>query len=548
MIAMKALLRGAAALVASAASASAAVAAIGGGCAQVVGIEGATLLDAGVVGACAPGSKTSCYTGPKGTEGVGICKAGTATCNEDGTAYGTCEDEKTPQPKSCASTMDLGCDKLPCVEWAHAYGGGTFMPPVALDPTDGSMVVLGQFTGTLQFGSITVKSTDASTSAMLVARISAGGTPVWAKAFPQSSPGAVAVDKSGAVYVGGASAPGTTIAGTPLGNGQFVMKLDKGGTPKWANFLGGPLKGTFCCATPSRLHIAQDGDLLVLGSFQTPINFGDGAVQPTGSGSGYLAKLDSMTGKGTMASTGTRWAQIVDAPAFGLGGIGVDGMGNVYLGMGFNGSLDFSGVPQGTSASSSGMDLAVVGFQPNGQPGGLFHVGNDGSQAVWDLAVDSSGTVTLAGQMQGTLTFMNAAGSPTTLSATSAAGDGFVIHLEEAMTYTWGRVFGTSGVAMRVGLDAKGDVRALGWFSGTLDLGAGKLYAASNEMLLLADLSGADGSVKWNRGWIYPEMVSATLAVAPAGDSFVAGLANGGGSLELGTGPLQGGWEARFAP
>lgn len=59
---------------------------------------------------CAPNSVTSCYTGPVGTQDVGICQAGTKTCNAQGTAYGPCNGEVTPGTETCATPDDEDCD------------------------------------------------------------------------------------------------------------------------------------------------------------------------------------------------------------------------------------------------------------------------------------------------------------------------------------------------------------------------------------------------------------------------------------------------------
>src|SRR5262245_51908401 len=45
---------------------------------------------------CVPGSVAPCYSGPAGTEGIGICHAGTQTCNAQGTGYGDCSAEVIP--------------------------------------------------------------------------------------------------------------------------------------------------------------------------------------------------------------------------------------------------------------------------------------------------------------------------------------------------------------------------------------------------------------------------------------------------------------------
>jgi hypothetical protein len=69
------------------------------------GLTGAT----GTAGpACTPGDFISCYTGPVGTLGVGICKAGTRTCGPSAT-WGACAGVVLPQPE-IANGLDDDCD------------------------------------------------------------------------------------------------------------------------------------------------------------------------------------------------------------------------------------------------------------------------------------------------------------------------------------------------------------------------------------------------------------------------------------------------------
>jgi len=59
---------------------------------------------------CTPGETRPCYEGPSGTEGVGICKAGVATCVEDGTDWSECVGQITPQAEICSNGIDENCD------------------------------------------------------------------------------------------------------------------------------------------------------------------------------------------------------------------------------------------------------------------------------------------------------------------------------------------------------------------------------------------------------------------------------------------------------
>ncbi len=60
----------------------------------------------------APGSTRDCYGGPAGTEGVGMCSAGTQVCEEETRQWGSCGgDHRLPEPETCAnSDQDDDCD------------------------------------------------------------------------------------------------------------------------------------------------------------------------------------------------------------------------------------------------------------------------------------------------------------------------------------------------------------------------------------------------------------------------------------------------------
>ena len=56
-------------------------------------------------GGCQPG--THCYTGPRGTEGVGVCRGGLTVCKDDQYA---CADQVTPTKEICGNAADEDCD------------------------------------------------------------------------------------------------------------------------------------------------------------------------------------------------------------------------------------------------------------------------------------------------------------------------------------------------------------------------------------------------------------------------------------------------------
>lgn len=58
---------------------------------------------------CNPGSTEACYTGPDGTQDLGVCKGGEQLCNEQGTGYGPCLGEVLPNIDDCNTPADEDC-------------------------------------------------------------------------------------------------------------------------------------------------------------------------------------------------------------------------------------------------------------------------------------------------------------------------------------------------------------------------------------------------------------------------------------------------------
>ncbi|WP_309890024.1 DNRLRE domain-containing protein [Archangium sp.] len=60
---------------------------------------------------CTPGDVQSCaYSGPQGTENVGLCRAAHRYCNATNSAWGECEGAVLPALETCLNTFDEDCD------------------------------------------------------------------------------------------------------------------------------------------------------------------------------------------------------------------------------------------------------------------------------------------------------------------------------------------------------------------------------------------------------------------------------------------------------
>jgi hypothetical protein len=57
-----------------------------------------------------PGTTIPCYEGPEGTEGIGICRAGTKTCLPTSEGFGACEGEIRPASEVCSNDIDENCN------------------------------------------------------------------------------------------------------------------------------------------------------------------------------------------------------------------------------------------------------------------------------------------------------------------------------------------------------------------------------------------------------------------------------------------------------
>ncbi|MDP6863523.1 MAG: SBBP repeat-containing protein, partial [Acidimicrobiales bacterium] len=173
-------------------------------------------------------------------------------------------------------------------------------------------------------------------------------------------------------------------------------------------------------------------------------------------------------------------------------GVAVDGSGNVYTTGYFSGTVDFGA---GNVTSAGGIDVFVVKLNSAGQavvaPGGggawdttagsdtnygSITFGGTGTDYGRGVAVDGSGNVHVAGYFRNTVDF--GAGDVTS----AGAEDAFVTKLNSAGAHQWTTTFGGTGTnphgtstdtGFGVAVDGAGNVHVAGYFTDTVDFGAG---------------------------------------------------------------------------
>ena len=189
-------------------------------------------------------------------------------------------------------------------------------------------------------------------------------------------------------------------------------------------------------------------------------------------------------------------------------GVAVDGAGNVLVSGWTMGSLE--------ATNAGGEDAFVKKYDPDGSVVWARQFGTSGDDVAWDVAVDGSGNVLVAGWTYGSLEGASAGGS-----------DAFVRKYDADGSVVWTRQFGTSDddFARGVAVDASGNVLVSGNTRGSLEgANAGNLDAFVRKY-------DADGSVVWTRQFGTSGLDGANgVAVDTSGNVLVAGWTRG--SLE----------------
>lgn len=274
----------------------------------------------------------------------------------------------------------------------------------------GGVVVAGSFAESATFGTTTL--TASGSSEAFVARVDGSGRVVWAVASrgmngSNASIAALALDGSGNVALAGsysgtidADPSASTALVTSAGSvDALAWKLDPNGSFLWARSFGST---DYDAATA--LAIDASGNLLVTGAFSETVNFGTN-LRPDRLTAGplynaFVLKLDPLGNetwaRGLIGSSGSSKGQ----------GVAVDASGNAHVAGTFAGPIDFDpgpGLDVLTSVGSS--DAFLAGYDPTGALVYALQAGQTNFNAVLGIALNASGTATLAGTYSGTIRF-----------------------------------------------------------------------------------------------------------------------------------------------
>jgi len=477
---------------------------------------------------CEPNTSEACYSGPAGTEDMGVCQQGTHVCLEDGSGYGPCEGEVVPSAENCATVEDESCsgdETAECPSLGHLWSKGFLITNelqprgIAVDPATNDIIITGSLSGVIDLGGGPLASTGSTD--MLLARYTADGEHVWSRRFGDSSSqdgNAVVIDGDGMIYVTGEVTGSIDLGdGNPLtsagSDDVLLAKFDPAGNVVWGKLFGDAM-GT---QRGQQIALTKSGQIVVGGTFSSTLNLGGSDLVATNTDV-FVARFD---GSGFHAMS-RRFA----GPNYEkLGGLVVDGQDNIVITGSFDSGIDFLGA--GVLASAGQYDVFVAKLQgQTASPIWARSWGDATDQEGLGVAVTPADEIVMTGEMKGAIDF----GDAGAIAAQGSATNVYMAKLAADGAPVWAKVFGGAmsgsdwGMFTKVANDR---ILTAGWFSDQIDFGGGPIAAQAQVSPFVAQLS-LDGAHLHSRTFnaMAPAGVLA-LGALPAGDAIIAGLSYG---------------------
>jgi len=353
--------------------------------------------------------------------------------------------------------------------WARLFlapstNGGTALPTGVAPDIDGSVVMVGYFQNTVNFGGGPL--TSAGSPDVFVAKYSATGNHLWSHRFGGTGSDkalGVAVDGTGAIYVTGLFAGSVDFGGgtasmlTSTGSADaFLAKYDPQGRHLWSRRFGGS-------GSDGATGVAVDPlrSVVITGYFEGSATFGGRSLASAGGRDIFVASLSP---DGSVA-----WANGYGGSGTDEGrGIGIDGNGNVVIAALFEGSVSFGG----PSRASAGMtDIVLAKYSTTGTHQWSQRFGGIWGDVVSGLAVNPGGAIAITG---GFVSGINFGSGPL---PENGSWNAFVATFSATGAPDWsigaGRLYDDHGNG--VAISGTGEVVATGDFYQSVNFGDGDL-------------------------------------------------------------------------
>ena len=408
-----------------------------------------------------------------------VCEEGCLPANE-GAQCVSCDACGSSGATECLAGTTRSCIRASsgCLEWSanEACESGTCAdgsrcaPPVLLPPgtlrrsqtfgadgldfardvakaPDGSIVIVGYFENTVDFGGGPLESVGAHD--VFVARYDSAGGHVWSRAFggTDNDEGLrVTVNNSGDVIVAGTSRGSVDSGGVELGEGLqfFFVRFDADGVPldsRGSRGGAGSIEG---------IASAPNGDVLLTGRISGPLDFGGGELPALGGWDIFLARF---TAAGEHV-----WSRRYGSEAFDFAtGVAADvTTGDIVVTGVYRGPVDFGG---GELAADGPNAMFLARFNADG--GHLWSRGIEGDGvSPAGVSIDRAGAITVTGSFGDTVVFGG------DLFVSRGSDDMFLVRYRADGGHIWSQSFGGSSPESPrdIAVDAEGIVTVVGSF------------------------------------------------------------------------------------
>ena len=231
------------------------------------------------------------------------------------------------------------------------------------------------------------------------------------------------------------------------------------------------------------IAVDSSGNSYITGNFQDTVDFGEGDVTSAGNNDIFVLKLNS---SGTLQWVNTYAGSLNDQGQ----NIAVDSSGNSYITGYFQGTIDFG---EGDVTSAGNNDIFVLKLNSSGTFQWVQTYGGSENDSVYDLTIDSSNNIIVAGIFRGTVDF----GSGNIVS--SGGIDAFVLKLNSSGTFQWVQTYGgtSSEFAYSVDVDSSDNLYISGEYSNTVDFGGGAETAEAGHCDIFVLKLNSSGTFQW---------------------------------------------------
>jgi hypothetical protein len=302
-------------------------------------------------------------------------------------------------------------------------------------------------------------------------------------------------------------------AARPSGPGGLALWLD--------NFAPDEL------SEPVSVALTPEGNTLVVGTFSGSLPLIDESALEYAPDASALTAARSSIFVVAMDPAGTiLWGRVFGEQATATG-VAVDPAGDIVLTGTFTGPLDFSGPGEVEAGSGSGLSIAgawaafVAKLDRSANPLWAVELLNHQESVLFSVprvAVDSTGTVAVAGGFTGTM------GLGTRTLESAGFEDVFVTRLDGDGHFLWSDAFGTPeyDIVADVTVDGAGNTVLAGESTGPISFGAADepVDAGGRYRVYVAELDGS-GSLRFARHFVGGDISGYAGAVATDGEGDV---------------------------